>query len=323
MKATVGATARSRAVSSLLKSYGIPITDEIAKAMRDLNDHPDEMELAGSKKKQRTEDGEVTTSDDLDTDQIDEFIRQKWASDLRMQNMSFDQFMRVTCPLCAFGNMAGDAIYAPKLQMIRTVVKHGAYHGSIKTTCFLACNFWNRYIMKPMVRRGRKIMRLTYDMCWEHLSEPHVPDPSLDARFDLADLTKLKKVAMNQIYRRNARTHELHSDEKMFNAAIRAINTKQTVRKNKLETQIFYDNAGDYGEEYAGMVLNPDTQTHFRAKEPPKNGIKKLQGARSATRRDNNANGGRLRLLPFDGVFGVGLVFRCLTQRRKGAKTLT
>jgi hypothetical protein len=123
------------------------------------------------------------------------------------------------------------------------------------------------------------------------MSEPHVPNPVIDTRFDLRKLSRMANIGMNQIYRRNMVSGEIEDNEKMFNGTIRAIIAKHGLRKNRLDTQAFYDSNEDYGAEYAGAMTNPYMNVHFGAKEPPKLNHKKPN--RTAQQNQQNQNQGR------------------------------
>ena len=288
----------SKYLERLLKTHNIDMTDDIQTALKNVQENPDEMEedqplalaVAGhGAKVARTHESGGDSTDDMGTDQIDEYIKDKYHHDIRNAGVTYERFMKITCPLCAFGNMNGDAIYAPKLQLIRRLANNGAMRGHLETTTMLVCFCWNKYIMKPMIRRGRKILRLTYDMAWEHISEPHIPNPAIAMRFDIRKLSRMADIGSNQIYRRNTVTGGIESDEKIFNATIRAIGTKYSIGKNRLESQAFFDANEDMGDEYAATFTNPYMQVHFGAKEPPHMTNRKANAAHIASEKQNKS----------------------------------
>lgn len=194
-----------------------------------------------------------------DRDQEREYLRPRYKS----SGVEYERFLQTYCPLCGYGDRVNDAIYAPKLAVIREMAETGVMEGDIGTLAHDLCTVWNEHIYKPMLAEGRRAMRLTYDMCRHHLLKPHRPDPRPMMRRDIEDLTMLIQIINATIYTENGLTREGSVDAKMVAASINLYKTKYMIAGKRPETMAFYNPNFNFNERAAGGFVNPYQKVHY------------------------------------------------------------
>lgn len=261
----------TQAVVGILKRFGANPSDAVLEQLRDGERvlRRDEHRVERSKKRRRIEgsgpDSDASTSSEQtpvakrNIAQEREYLRPRYKN----SGVEYERFLQTYCPLCGYGDRVNDAIYAPKLAVIREMAETGVMEGDIGTLAHDICTVWNEHIYKPMIAEGRRAMRLTYDMCRHHLLKPHRPDPRPMMRRDIEDLTMLIQIVNATIYTENGLTREGSVDPKMVAASINLYKTKYMIAGKRPETMAFYNPNFNFNERAAGGFVNPYQKVHF------------------------------------------------------------
>lgn len=262
----------TQTVVGILKRFGANPSEEVLERLKDGERilRRDEQRLERAKKRRRLNpEAEEEASTSLSSEssrkrrkeekQEREYLRPRYKN----SGVEYERFLQTYCPLCGYGDRVNDAIYAPKLAVIREMAEVGVMEGDIGTLAHDLCTVWNEHIYKPMLAEGRRAMQLTYDMCRHHLLKPHRPDPRPMMRRDIEDLTMLIQIVNATIYTENGLTREGSVDSKMVAASINLYKTKYMIAGKRPETMAFYNPNFNFNERAAGGFVNPYQKVHF------------------------------------------------------------
>ena len=137
-----------------------------------------------------------------------EYIEERFAKHLHNANLSADAFMKHTCPLCGFMDNQHDAIPDEELERIEHFLDAGIGNIDERTHADIVAFMWNKNIYEPMKRERKRCVKLTSQMAYEHITEPHrVSKPALKLH-DARQLMKAQDLFFGAIFSENPVTSE-------------------------------------------------------------------------------------------------------------------
>ncbi len=181
----------------------------------------------------------VYEESDTATDADDQELRTRYARDLEDMGLSYEELGDKCCPLCTFANRTNDAVSASALKTIEQMINRGSMNAPPESLAIAVAVRWNKHIYRPMMTRGKRILPLRYHMAYEHITQPHRPNPTLELLADKAELDRHLLVLRNMVYYNDAVTGHMTSDNNNFKQLMKVLEEKRKLRQQPPERMAF------------------------------------------------------------------------------------
>jgi hypothetical protein len=239
----------------LFRDCGVTMTPEIREKLEALSGKKRTVDEAGLSNADSSQDNvkraRTNVEDDLD------YTRHQFNDMLRDSSVTAEFMRENFCPICGFGGLTGEApVHANAYNTVNEMCK-AAIQGDKRTHAFIISEFWNSNLYRPMYRLGKRILPLTFEMAYHHLTEPHRMEANNDLQNDIRSVDMKKTILDSMIFQLNPLTGNLMYDPKAFAMSMACMRSKNILRKTQPDKMAFANPNDRHLSDLIAQNVNP------------------------------------------------------------------